>query len=87
MITDLTQLQAIALVKGILQRDNAIKTVEHETKGIIVSDRGDRQLDGAIVTLDALSEVVAAVRNQVYVVIGRGIRRSTYIIKALALVV
>ncbi|NEP80558.1 MAG: alpha-hydroxy-acid oxidizing protein [Okeania sp. SIO3B3] len=87
MITDLTQLQTIALVKGILQRDNAIKTVEHETKGIIVSDRGDRQLDGAIVTLDALSEVVAAVINQVYVVIDRGIRRSTYIIKALALVV
>ncbi|NES06779.1 MAG: alpha-hydroxy-acid oxidizing protein, partial [Okeania sp. SIO2F4] len=49
------------------------------------SNHGGRQLDGAIATIDALPEVVAAVGNQVDVLIDGGIRRGTDILKALAL--
>lgn len=73
------------VVKGILRGDDAIRAVEHGAKGIIVSNHGGRQLDGAIATLDALSEVVAAVGHQVDVLMDGGIRRGTDILKALAL--
>lgn len=73
------------VVKGILRGDDAIRAVEHGAKGIIVSNHGGRQLDGAIATLDALPEVVAAVGHQVDVLMDGGIRRGTDILKALAL--
>ncbi|NEP89628.1 MAG: alpha-hydroxy-acid oxidizing protein [Okeania sp. SIO2C2] len=73
------------VVKGILREDDAIRAVEHGAKGIIVSNHGGRQLDGAIATLDALPEVVAAVGHQVDVLMDGGIRRGTDILKALAL--
>ncbi|MEB3339446.1 alpha-hydroxy acid oxidase [Okeania sp.] len=73
------------VVKGILRGDDAIRAVEHGAKGIIVSNHGGRQLDGAIATIDALPEVVAAVGNKVDVLMDGGIRRGTDILKALAL--
>lgn len=82
-LQSLTSLPVV--VKGILRGDDAIRAVEHGAKGIIVSNHGGRQLDGAIATIDALSEVVAAVGNQVDVLIDGGIRRGTDILKALAL--
>ncbi len=82
-LQSLTSLPVVA--KGILRGDDAIRAVEHGAKGIIVSNHGGRQLDGAIATMDALPEVVAAVGNQVDVLIDGGIRRGTDILKALAL--
>ena len=73
------------VVKGILREDDVIRAVEHGAKGIIVSNHGGRQLDGAIATMDALPEVVAAVGDQVDVLMDGGIRRGTDILKALAL--
>ncbi len=73
------------VVKGILRADDGIRAVEHGAKGIIVSNHGGRQLDGAIATIDALSEIVAAVGSQVDVMLDGGIRRGTDILKALAL--
>lgn len=73
------------VVKGILRGDDVIRAVEHGAKGIIVSNHGGRQLDGAIASIDALPEVVAAVGNQVDVLMDSGIRRGTDILKALAL--
>ena len=49
------------LLKGVLHPADARLAVEHGVDGLIVSNHGGRQLDGAIATLDALPAVVAAV--------------------------
>jgi 4-hydroxymandelate oxidase len=53
--------------------------------GIWVSNHGGRQLDGAIATLDALTDVAKAVSGRCAIVVDGGIRRGTDVIKALAL--
>ena len=73
------------VIKGILRGDDAVRAVEHGANGIIVSNHGGRQLDGAIATIDALGEIVTAVNNQAEVLMDGGIRRGTDILKALAL--
>ncbi|MGK7872018.1 MAG: alpha-hydroxy acid oxidase [Xenococcaceae cyanobacterium] len=73
------------VVKGILRGDDAVRAVEYGAKAVIVSNHGGRQLDGAIATIDALSEVVAAVGDKVEVLMDGGIRRGTDVLKALAL--
>lgn len=87
--TDLEWLQSLSplpvVVKGILRGDDAIRAVEHGAKAVIVSNHGGRQLDGAIASIDALSEVVAAVGHKVDVLVDGGIRRGTDVLKALAL--
>jgi 4-hydroxymandelate oxidase len=86
---DLEWLQSLSplplVVKGILRGDDALRAVEHGAKAVIVSNHGGRQLDGAIASIDALSEVVDAVGDQVDVLVDGGIRRGTDILKALAL--
>ncbi len=72
-------------VKGILRSDDAVRAVEHGASSVIVSNHGGRQLDGAIASIDALSEVVAAVGEKAEVLVDGGIRRGTDILKALAL--
>jgi 4-hydroxymandelate oxidase len=87
--SDLEWLQSLSplplMVKGILRGDDAIRAVEHGAKAVMVSNHGGRQLDGAIASIDALSEVVAAVGDQVDVLVDGGIRRGTDVLKALAL--
>ena len=87
--SDLEWLQSLSplplVVKGILRGDDALRAVEHGAQGIIVSNHGGRQLDGAIASIDALSEVVAAVGDRVEVLVDGGIRRGTDVLKALAL--
>jgi 4-hydroxymandelate oxidase len=86
---DLEWLQSLSslplVVKGILRGDDATRAVDYGAKGIIVSNHGGRQLDGAIATLDALTEVVSAVNNRAEVMVDGGIRRGVDILKALAL--
>lgn len=86
---DLEWLQSLSplpvVVKGILRGDDAMRAVEHGAKAVIVSNHGGRQLDGAIASIDALSEVVEAVRDKVDVLVDGGIRRGTDVLKALAL--
>lgn len=86
---DLEWLQSLSplplVVKGILRADDAIRAVECGVKGIIVSNHGGRQLDGAIASLDALPEIVAAVGDKAEVFVDGGIRRGTDVLKALAL--
>ncbi|NER19181.1 MAG: alpha-hydroxy-acid oxidizing protein [Symploca sp. SIO1C2] len=72
-------------IKGILRADDALRAVEYGAKAVIVSNHGGRQLDGAIATIDALPEIVAAVGEQAEVLIDGGIRRGTDVLKALAL--
>src|SRR5262249_17515976 len=73
------------LLKGILNDDDARKAVEHGMDGIIVSNHGGRQLDGAIAALDALPGVAGAVAGRSPVLVDSGIRRGADVFKALAL--
>ncbi|PYI53550.1 alpha-hydroxy-acid oxidizing protein [Paenibacillus flagellatus] len=73
------------LLKGVTHPEDAKHAVKLGADGIIVSNHGGRQLDGAIGTLEALPEIVQAVRGAVPVLLDSGIRRGADILKAIAL--
>ena len=73
------------LLKGVLHPDDARRAVEHGVEGVIVSNHGGRQLDGAVAALDALPRVVEAVAGRAAVLFDSGIRRGADVFKALAL--
>lgn len=73
------------LLKGILHPDDARKAIDAGMDGIIVSNHGGRQVEGAIASLDALPKIVAAVQGQIPILFDSGIRTASDIIKALAL--
>lgn len=73
------------LVKGIMTAEDACLAVEHGVAGIVVSNHGGRQLDGAPATIDVLPEIVAAVEGRCEVLLDSGIRRGTDVLKSLAL--
>jgi lactate 2-monooxygenase len=73
------------LLKGILDPDDARRALDHGIDGIIVSNHGGRQVDGAIASLEALPAVVSAVGEAVPVLLDSGIRGGADVFKALAL--
>ncbi|SDJ49567.1 lactate 2-monooxygenase [Natronorubrum texcoconense] len=79
------------LVKGILHPEDARKAVERGVDGLIVSNHGGRQVDGAIPALEALPDVVDAVDDatddgeDVPVLFDSGIRRGSDVFRAVAL--
>jgi isopentenyl diphosphate isomerase/L-lactate dehydrogenase-like FMN-dependent dehydrogenase len=73
------------LVKGILHPDDAVRAVAAGVDGVVVSNHGGRQLDGAVSSIAALPAVVAAVGNGAEVFLDGGVRRATEVAKALAL--
>lgn len=73
------------VIKGVLRGDDAAACVDAGADGIVVSNHGGRQLDGAIATADALRDVVAAVDGRAEVYVDGGIRRGQHVVKALAL--
>jgi lactate 2-monooxygenase len=73
------------LLKGILHPDDAVRAIDHGMDGIVVSNHGGRQVDGAIASLDALPAVVDAVAGRVPVLFDSGIRNGSDALKALAL--
>ena len=73
------------LLKGILHPADAELAIDHGVDGLIVSNHGGRQLDGAVATLDALPAVAGAVRGRVPVLLDGGVRRGTDVLVALAL--
>ena len=72
------------VVKGILAASDAQRAKQLGVDGIIVSNHGGRQLDGAIAPLRVLPEIVEAV-SDIPVMIDSGFRRGTDVLKALAL--
>jgi lactate 2-monooxygenase len=73
------------LLKGICHPDDARRALDAGVDGLIVSNHGGRQVDGAIATLDALPGVVDAVDGRVPVLLDSGIRGGADVFKALAL--
>lgn len=73
------------LLKGIVRPDDAAKAVAEGFDGILVSNHGGRQVDGALATLAALPGVIAAVQGKVPVLLDSGVRCGADIFKALAL--
>ena len=73
------------MLKGILSPSEARKAVERGVDGVIVSNHGGRQLDGAIAGLDALPRIVEAVGGRIPVLVDGGVRRGADVVKAIAL--
>jgi len=72
------------VLKGILHAEDAARAADAGADGVIVSNHGGRQLDGASAPLRALPEIVAAC-PRIPVMIDSGFRRGTDVLKALAL--
>jgi (S)-3,5-dihydroxyphenylglycine transaminase len=73
------------LVKGILTATDARRAIDAGAAGIVVSNHGGRQLDGAPATLDVLSEIASAVAGRCPVLLDGGVRRGSDVLVALAL--
>ncbi|MFE5097490.1 aminotransferase class I/II-fold pyridoxal phosphate-dependent enzyme [Streptomyces sp. NPDC056638] len=73
------------LVKGILGTADARAALRSGVDGIVVSNHGGRQLDGAPATLDVLPEIASAVGGACPVLVDGGIRRGADVLAALAL--
>jgi isopentenyl diphosphate isomerase/L-lactate dehydrogenase-like FMN-dependent dehydrogenase len=73
------------VLKGILTAEDALLALEHGVSGIVVSNHGGRQLDGAVTAIQVLPEIVEAVAGRCEVYMDGGIRRGTDVLKALAL--
>ncbi|PKZ65871.1 lactate 2-monooxygenase [Gordonia terrae] len=73
------------VLKGVLHPDDARRAVDAGVDGIIVSNHGGRQVDGAISTIDALDTIAPVVDGRIKVLIDSGIYTGSDVFKALAL--
>ena len=82
-LRDTTKMKIV--LKGILAHEDAVLAAEQGMDGIIVSNHGARSEDSGRSTIDALPEIVEAVRGRIPVLVDSGFRRGTDIVKALAM--
>ncbi|WP_176079790.1 alpha-hydroxy acid oxidase [Paraburkholderia tropica] len=73
------------VIKGILHKDDAVRAVSVGADGVILSNHGGRQLDGAESSLNVLPGVVDAIGSKAVIMVDGGIRRGADVLKALAL--
>ena len=73
------------IIKGILDPDDALEAVANGADGIIVSNHGGRQLDGALSSARALPSVSQAVGRKVPVLVDGGVRSGLDVVRMLAL--
>jgi lactate 2-monooxygenase len=83
LLRELTSLPI--LVKGIQHVDDAREAARRGLDGIVVSNHGGRQVDGALGALDALGPIAAAVGEELTILFDSGVRGGADAIKALAL--
>ena len=72
------------VLKGVLDVEDAKTAASAGVDGIVVSNHGGRQLDGAHSTIRALPEIASAVRDRIEVLFDGGIRSGQDVVKALA---
>jgi L-lactate dehydrogenase (cytochrome)/(S)-mandelate dehydrogenase len=72
-------------VKGVLDAEDAARAIDLGATGVVVSNHGGRQLDGAVATLDALPAIARRLDGQGEILLDGGIRRGSDIVKALCL--
>jgi L-lactate dehydrogenase (cytochrome) len=86
---DLAQLREMTslpiVIKGIQHPDDAREAVQRGIDGIVVSNHGGRQVDGAIASLDALPAIAAAAGDDLAILFDSGVRGGADALKALAL--
>ena len=73
------------LLKGVERPEDAERAASIGCDGVVVSNHGGRQLDGACPTLDALPAVARAAGSKITVLLDGGVRRGVDILKARAL--
>ncbi|KAI0873926.1 glycolate oxidase [Hypoxylon argillaceum] len=73
------------LIKGIQHPADAFLALQHGASGVVVSNHGGRQVDGAVGSLEMLPDIVQAVGDKMTVLFDSGIRTGADIVKALAL--
>lgn len=73
------------MLKGVLRADDAERAIAAGVDGLVISNHGGRQLDGAISGIDALPEIVRAVGGRASIFVDGGVRRGSDIAKAVAL--
>jgi L-lactate dehydrogenase (cytochrome) len=73
------------IVKGVLTADDGRKALDLGCDGVLVSNHGGRQLEGAPASIDVLPEIVAAVGGKMEILLDGGVRRGSDVLKALAL--
>jgi isopentenyl diphosphate isomerase/L-lactate dehydrogenase-like FMN-dependent dehydrogenase len=73
------------VLKGILHPDDARRARERGVEGIVVSNHGGRQIDGAIPSIEALPDIADEVQGELAVLLDSGVRTGADIVKALAL--
>jgi len=73
------------LIKGIQHVDDAVEAAKRGIDGIVVSNHGGRQVDGAIASLDALPAIAEAAGDDLAILFDSGVRSGSDAIKALAL--
>lgn len=78
-----TRLPVVA--KGVMTAEDALAAVDSGAKGLYVSNHGGRMVDHGLSSIEALSEVVAAVPDSVDVAVDSGFTRGAEICKAVAL--
>jgi hypothetical protein len=72
-------------LKGILRADDALKAASLGIDGVIVSNHGGRQIDGAISSTEALPSIVSAANGNMEVWLDSGIRSGSDVFKCIAL--
>src|SRR6516164_9176461 len=80
---DVTRMKIV--LKGIVTPDDAELSVQNGIDGILVSNHGGRAEDNGRSTIDALPEIIAAVKGRIVVIVDSGFRRGTDAVKALAM--
>jgi L-lactate dehydrogenase (cytochrome) len=73
------------VLKGVLHADDARAAADAGVDGLIVSNHGGRQVDGAVAALDALPAVLDAAGDRMPVLLDSGVRTGADVVKAVAL--
>ena len=73
------------VIKGVLSREDARRSLQHGASAVVVSNHGGRQLDCVPASLQVLPGIVEEVRNRAEVLLDSGIRRGSDIVKAICM--